>query len=190
MLEAEEELVEPDFQDGNKSMMDTECPRCHQSVLARSSRGSFLGRQQMSVSYRPEDDEEKMLINEATPMVVINSTNPVAGQTQVPRAVIDQALSYASSSMTAVTACHRQDGIVRALRDSYRSSHSEEEWPLDPKLGFCLCAAARENDQVFLNALRISGCTLADADYDGRTALHLAVCEQHPGLVEWFPSRP
>ena len=45
-------------------------------------------------------------------------------------------------------------------------------------------------DQVFLNALRISGCTLADADYDGRTALlsYLAVCEQHPGLVEWLLS--
>ena len=134
------------------------------------------------------------------------------GQTQVPRAVIDQALSYASSSTglgprerlqlrahqyasitdehgltllhvaclhgrqdivqwlvsqqpeginatslleatdnygytpmyTAVTACHRQDGIVRALRDSYRSSHNEEEWPLDPKLGFCLCCCQTE----------------------------------------------
>ena len=69
---------------------------------------------------------------------------------------------------TAVTACHRQDGIVRALRDSYRSSHNEEEWPLDPKLGFCLCDVARENDQVFLNALRISGCTLAHGFQDGQ----------------------
>lgn len=52
--------------------------------------------------------------------------------------------------------------------------------------GFTLCTAAASNNQAKLEELQMSGVDLSAADYDGRTALHLAVSEGHGGIVTWL----
>jgi glutaminase len=52
-----------------------------------------------------------------------------------------------------------------------------------------LCWAANEGDLTAIRRLVARGVNLDDGDYDGRTALHLAVCEGHRHVVEYFVSR-
>lgn len=53
-------------------------------------------------------------------------------------------------------------------------------------LGFKLCAAAYEGNKDHLNALLDHGAILDTADYDLRTALHLAACENRIECVKWL----
>ena len=49
-----------------------------------------------------------------------------------------------------------------------------------------LCWAASEGDLTAIRRLVARGVNLDDGDYDGRTALHLAVCGGHQHVVEYF----
>jgi glutaminase len=52
-----------------------------------------------------------------------------------------------------------------------------------------LCWAANEGDLTAIRRLVARGVNLDASDYDGRTALHIAVCEGHRNVVEYFISR-
>jgi Amt family ammonium transporter len=70
-------------------------------------------------------------------------------------------------------------GIVELLKKHGATS-------LTASSGFTLCTAAASNSQAKLESLQMSGVDLSAADYDGRTALHLAVSEGHTGIVLWL----
>ena len=53
-------------------------------------------------------------------------------------------------------------------------------------LGYKLCNAGFEGDLALLQALSSKGAMLNTADYDLRTALHLAACEGHTECVVWL----
>jgi len=57
---------------------------------------------------------------------------------------------------------------------------------VDKKKGHALCAAAAKGDIAALCALRDAGTDVATADYDGRTALHLACSEGQSKVVQWL----
>jgi len=49
-----------------------------------------------------------------------------------------------------------------------------------------LCQTAWEGDLTHLKRLVLNGCNVNEADYDGRTAIHLAACEGHVKIVEFL----
>ena len=49
-----------------------------------------------------------------------------------------------------------------------------------------LCLAAKEGDLEYLKILFNQVVDMSQCDYDGRTALHLAVCENHYEIVEFL----
>ena len=49
-----------------------------------------------------------------------------------------------------------------------------------------MCYAAAEGDLTGIRRLAIQGVHLDDADYDGRTALHLAASEGRVDVVDYF----
>lgn len=57
---------------------------------------------------------------------------------------------------------------------------------VDQRCGFALCASAAKGDLAQLRALQLQDVDLGTADYDGRTALHLAVAEAHGEVVAWL----
>jgi glutaminase len=52
-----------------------------------------------------------------------------------------------------------------------------------------LCWAASEGDLNGIRRLLVEGVDLDEADYDGRTALHLAASEGQAHVVEYFIAR-
>nr|XP_033808475.1 60 kDa lysophospholipase isoform X2 [Geotrypetes seraphini] len=48
------------------------------------------------------------------------------------------------------------------------------------------CAAAKTGDSIALEAIREMGCNLCSEDYDGRTPLHIAACEDNLTVVEYL----
>lgn len=58
--------------------------------------------------------------------------------------------------------------------------------PLKRNLIVDLCWAAAEGDLNGIRRLVVQGVRLDDADYDGRTALHLAASEGQVHVVEYF----
>lgn len=60
------------------------------------------------------------------------------------------------------------------------------------KFGFSLCAAAAAGDLNWLHErqLTLPGLDLGMADYDGRTALHLAAAEGQLAVVRWLVQQP
>ena len=46
--------------------------------------------------------------------------------------------------------------------------------------------AASSGDRVTLERLFLSGVDMNTSDYDYRTALHLAVCENHVGCIKYL----
>lgn len=63
---------------------------------------------------------------------------------------------------------------------------------VDRKCGFSLCAAAATGDLERLQELHscMTGLDLGTADYDGRTALHLAAAEGELEVARWLLSQP
>lgn len=79
---------------------------------------------------------------------------------------------------------HNYDNIVGGL-------HGKKDPRVDANavrrnLGVDLCWAASEGDLAGIKRLLISGASLDDADYDGRTALHLAAAEGQLEVVRYF----
>jgi len=60
---------------------------------------------------------------------------------------------------------------------------------MDQRCGFTLCTSAAQADIPKLKEMLMRGVDLATADYDGRTALHLAAAEGKHGVVEWLLSQ-
>lgn len=57
---------------------------------------------------------------------------------------------------------------------------------MNSNYGSTLCAAAARGDIAKLQVLHDSGVDLSTGDYDGRTALHLAVCNGHVDVVRFI----
>ncbi len=53
-------------------------------------------------------------------------------------------------------------------------------------LGYKLCQAGFKGDLATLKNLKQHGAIVDTADYDLRTALHLAACEGHVEVVQWL----
>lgn len=60
---------------------------------------------------------------------------------------------------------------------------------MDQRCGFTLCTSAAKSDIPKLKEMLMRGVDLSTADYDGRTALHLAAAEGKRGAVEWLLSQ-
>uniref|UniRef100_A0A1I7XUA2 asparaginase n=1 Tax=Heterorhabditis bacteriophora TaxID=37862 RepID=A0A1I7XUA2_HETBA len=54
------------------------------------------------------------------------------------------------------------------------------------RIGVELCLAAARGDIDLLKCYEAGGCTLKEADYDGRTALHVAVAHNHIEIVRYL----
>eukprot|EP00961_Rhodomonas_salina_P166296 2241068-Rhodomonas_salina.1 len=52
--------------------------------------------------------------------------------------------------------------------------------------GVALCESAFKGDLTHIKRLMDNGVGVNDADYDGRTALHLAACEGHEDVVKYL----
>ncbi|KAK0418946.1 hypothetical protein QR680_013866 [Steinernema hermaphroditum] len=53
-------------------------------------------------------------------------------------------------------------------------------------IGMSLCLAASQNDLQTLQAWREGGATLMETDYDGRTALHVAIPHRNEEIIEYL----
>ncbi|XP_071510581.1 L-asparaginase-like [Diadema antillarum] len=77
--------------------------------------------------------------------------------------------------------------FIKAVVDTLKIGSSKEveavRASLFPPL---LCAAARNGDLQSIKYMQKSGADLAGADYDGRTALHLAASEGHTDIVRYL----
>ncbi|CAI4223613.1 unnamed protein product [Auanema sp. JU1783] len=54
------------------------------------------------------------------------------------------------------------------------------------KIGVELCLAASQGDLTLLKCYRAAGCTMKECDYDGRTALHVAVTHNRKDIVQYL----
>ena len=58
---------------------------------------------------------------------------------------------------------------------------------VDPKTSFVeILTSAAAGDKVTLERLYLSGVDMNNCDYDYRTALHLAVCENHVSCIKYL----
>jgi ankyrin repeat protein len=57
---------------------------------------------------------------------------------------------------------------------------------MNPDMGYSMCVAAFKNDRAALDKLLDNGVDVNVADYDCRTALHLAASEGHASLVRFL----
>jgi ankyrin repeat protein len=87
---------------------------------------------------------------------------------------------------------------VTPLMETIRKGHTEASNLLksiggapsvDQRSGFALCNAAANNNMDALQELHLSGVDLGTADYDGRTALHLAASNGNSSVVQWLIKR-
>ena len=80
------------------------------------------------------------------------------------------------------------------LADAVKHKHAKvADWlrehgatTVDQRYGYVLCLAASQGDLAQLGVFVDSGVNMATADYDGRTALHLAACEGHADAVNFL----
>jgi len=80
------------------------------------------------------------------------------------------------------------------LADAVKHKHNKAaDWlrehgatTVDQRYGYVLCLAASQGDLAQLGVFVDSGVNMATADYDGRTALHLAACEGHADAVNFL----
>ena len=57
---------------------------------------------------------------------------------------------------------------------------------VDNELGWKLCEAAAEDKFDTLQMLHASGCNLEVGDYDARTCMHIAACENKLHIIKWL----
>jgi len=57
---------------------------------------------------------------------------------------------------------------------------------MDDQKGSSLCKAAYSGDLGALKQAKKDGTNLSTADYDGRTAMHLAACAGHAEIISWL----
>jgi ankyrin repeat protein len=73
------------------------------------------------------------------------------------------------------------DKVAQLIRTEHPSQRFVNE-----SSGVLMCQAAFDGNLVDLKRLINNGVLVNEADYDGRTALHLAACEGHVELVEYL----
>ncbi|XP_054758960.2 L-asparaginase-like [Lytechinus pictus] len=77
--------------------------------------------------------------------------------------------------------------FIRAVVDTLRIGSSKEIQAVsDTLFPPLLCAAARNGDLNAIKHMQKAGANLSGADYDGRTALHLAASEGHTEVVRFL----
>ena len=79
---------------------------------------------------------------------------------------------------------HNYDNVIGGHHDKKDPRLAEELFRRN--LIVDLCYAAAEGDMTGIRRLVLQGVDLDDADYDGRTALHLAASEGQADVVEYF----
>jgi Amt family ammonium transporter len=80
------------------------------------------------------------------------------------------------------------------LADAVKHKHTKvAEWlqahgatTVDQRYGYVLCLAGSKGDVKQLGVFVDSGVNMSTADYDGRTALHLAACNGHAEAVDFL----
>jgi len=78
---------------------------------------------------------------------------------------------------------HAFDGIGGSIS----GKKNPRNLKVDPKTSFVeILNAASTGDKVTLERLFLSGVDMNTSDYDYRTALHLAVCENHVGCIKYL----
>ncbi|CAB3397830.1 unnamed protein product [Caenorhabditis bovis] len=73
---------------------------------------------------------------------------------------------------------------VRAIRNAGGSIDAYSQ-----KIGVDLCLAAAQNDLELLRCYEAAGCEMLELDYDNRSALHVAVSQNHPEIVVYLLQR-
>lgn len=79
-----------------------------------------------------------------------------------------------------------QDAVTNSHMDTVKWLRSNGGLVINQKKGYDLCKAAFDGDMEALTKLVNEGVDLNIADYDSRTALHLAACEGRKEMVMWL----
>ncbi len=82
---------------------------------------------------------------------------------------------------------HNYDNLIGGLHGKQDPRRPPEQYQRN--LLVDLCWAASEGDLDGIRRLRVQGAALDQADYDGRTALHLAASEGRAEVVEYLVAR-
>ena len=82
-----------------------------------------------------------------------------------------------------------QDAVLRGHTDIAAMLRSAGATIVNVEQGTRLCRMAASNNLTGLKALEATGTDINVCDYDGRTAMHLAACQNHIEITTWLLQR-
>ena len=178
----------------SKSSVATTAATSGPSVETPRSTGSSAGVRALCAAARSNDVDNIRRILKKEPEVIAGSDYDMRSALHVAAseghvAAVQELLKHPHVRVNGVdrwkrtplqdAVAFKQFAIVNILREHGASQ-------VDEKLAFGLCTAASKGDIAFIKHQADLGKDLSVADYDGRTALHLAVCENKVPIVEYL----